>query len=177
MLVFMGAHFKRHQSVILRKLLCLYSRHGRSTFHLPDEAACLNSRFHLLHHLHIISIHFSACDCLLSRHISPTPWLLCLRSLCESICLAADMFLSCFFSPSFPIALIPFTQHTLAVWCKSVMKLWETTIWCPDLMGYSREIDKKNHHEYLSHLSDCIVRVISFFCNDWLSLPATMSHS
>lgn len=91
---------KRHQSVILGKLLCLYSRHRRSTFHLPDEAACLTSRFYLLHHLHIISIHFSACDCLLSRHVSPTPWLLCLRSLCKSICLAADVF-SLLFSLSF----------------------------------------------------------------------------
>lgn len=109
--VFMGTHFlcvcvcvcvKRHQSVILRKLLCLYSRHRRSTFHLPDEAACLTSRFYLLHHLHIISIHFSACDCLLSRHVSPTPWLLCLRSLCKSICLAADVF-----SLSFSLSFLP----------------------------------------------------------------------
>lgn len=107
MCVFMGTHFlrvcvcvKRHQSVILRKLLCLCSRHRRSTFHLPDEAACLTSRFYLLHHLHIISIHFSACHRLLSRHVSPTPWLLCLRSLCKSICLAADVF-SLLFSLSF----------------------------------------------------------------------------
>lgn len=69
---------------------------------IPDEAACITSRFYLLHHLHIISIHFSACDCLLPRHVSPTLWLLCLRSLCESICLAADVF-----SLSFPLSSLP----------------------------------------------------------------------
>lgn len=101
---------KHHQSVILRKLLRLNCRHRRSTFRFPDKAVCLTSRFHLLHHLHIISIHFAACDCLLSHHVSPTP---CCGafSLCESICLAVDLF-SLSFSLAFrPITLIPF-HHT-----------------------------------------------------------------
>lgn len=83
------------------------------------------------------------------------------------------VFRSHFLSFSFLIALIPFTQYTLAVWCKSVMKLGRNNLLVPRTHGHSREIEKKK--QYLSHLSDCIMSVVSFFYNNWLSLQATVS--
>lgn len=66
-------YVKRQQSVILRKILCLNSRHGHSTFYFLTRPFFFTSKFHHLHHLHIISIYFPACHCLLSHFVSPAP--------------------------------------------------------------------------------------------------------